>query len=376
MELPSYGRVWQPTVTIVNVDWRPYCHGGRWVFTDCGWYWQSDYSWGWAPFHYGRWCYVDRHRWIWLPDTVWAPAWVSWRRSATHCGWAPLPPGTTFRAGVGFSFGHDTPFDVQFGLSSRHYTFVANSQFGDRNVASVILSASHVDIAYRGSTHIEASHLWDSRDRRVHNKGPDREGSERIIRPPARPVRIVTAPAAPASPAAPTAPVVRHPGPTVPAVPATPVTPPAAPIVRHPRPSAPGAPVAAPPAAPIVPPQITLPVEPARPDVRPVAPRTEEKEKREKKTVNPEKTREILDDRDPKRVRMPSPHMPDTRTPALLPVAPREAAPPAAAGIKPAVQPAAPAIRRTEAASPRAEPTKKSSGHGSSDKTRTDNEDA
>jgi len=23
-------------------------------YSDCGWYWASDYSWGWAPFHYGR----------------------------------------------------------------------------------------------------------------------------------------------------------------------------------------------------------------------------------------------------------------------------------------------------------------------------------
>ena len=30
---------------------------------------------------------------MWVPETVWAPAWVSWRRSSDHMVWAPLPPG-------------------------------------------------------------------------------------------------------------------------------------------------------------------------------------------------------------------------------------------------------------------------------------------
>ncbi len=56
VEVDGYGRCWQPTTVVVNSGWRPYFDGGRWVYTDCGWYWRSDYSWGWAPFHYGRWC--------------------------------------------------------------------------------------------------------------------------------------------------------------------------------------------------------------------------------------------------------------------------------------------------------------------------------
>ncbi len=55
VDLPSYGSCWRPTVAVWNSSWRPYGDGGRWLWTDCGWYWHSDYSWGWAPFHYGRW---------------------------------------------------------------------------------------------------------------------------------------------------------------------------------------------------------------------------------------------------------------------------------------------------------------------------------
>lgn len=230
--IPNYGRVWQPAVTMVNAEWRPYCNGGRWVFSDCGWYWQSDYSWGWAVFHYGRWCYVDRHRWVWLPDTVWAPAWVSWRRSETHCGWAPLPPGTTFRVGVGFTVGHGAQFDLQFGLSSRHYTFVANNRLGEQNLNSVMVRKEEVETIYQRSSHVEKSYDWNEKQRRVHNKGPDRDEDARARQPSARTIHLVNTSAAPVrKPAAPHAPVFAPPASIAPAAPAMPVVTPAAPVM-------------------------------------------------------------------------------------------------------------------------------------------------
>ena len=48
----EYGNVWVPSG--MPPDWHPYSYG-QWVYTDAGWYWQSNYSWGWLPFHYGRW---------------------------------------------------------------------------------------------------------------------------------------------------------------------------------------------------------------------------------------------------------------------------------------------------------------------------------
>jgi hypothetical protein len=270
--LPAYGRVWQPAVTVVNAEWRPYYQGGRWIYTDCGWYWQSDYSWGWAVFHYGRWCYVDRHRWVWIPDTVWAPAWVSWRRSDTHCGWAPLPPSATFRVGVGFAVGQGVQFDVQFGLSSGHYTFVANNRLGEPNLASVILHNDQVETVYRKSRHMDESYTWNEKQRRVHNQGPDRDAEDRAHRPVARPIRFVPPPAAPvitpalpATPATPTVPPVTTPGRRPPRI--TPS--PDAPLHRHTpeTPSSREAPVE-PPAAPVITP--ALPATPVTPTVPPV----------------------------------------------------------------------------------------------------------
>src|SRR5205823_609742 len=34
----DYGWCWQPTVGVVHAGWRPYAHGGHWLYSDCGWY--------------------------------------------------------------------------------------------------------------------------------------------------------------------------------------------------------------------------------------------------------------------------------------------------------------------------------------------------
>jgi hypothetical protein len=85
-------RVWRPSQSAVGEDFQPYATNGQWVSSDYGWYFQSDYPWGWAPFHYGRWALDPNYGWIWIPGTVWAPAWVDWRIGGGYIGWAPLPP--------------------------------------------------------------------------------------------------------------------------------------------------------------------------------------------------------------------------------------------------------------------------------------------
>jgi hypothetical protein len=95
--LDGYGWCWQPTVTVIQAGWSPYCDHGQWFYSDLGWYWQSDYSWGAIAFHYGRWFCHPRWGWCWWPDLVWGPAWVTWRYSDDYCGWAPLAPATYFQ---------------------------------------------------------------------------------------------------------------------------------------------------------------------------------------------------------------------------------------------------------------------------------------
>ena len=135
VDVEGYGPCWQPTVVIVNPGWQPYCDGGRWVYTDCGWYWLSGYSWGWAPFHYGRWFYHHHLGWCWQPGNTWGPSWVCWRHGGNYFGWAPLPPAAGFRAGVGLTFhGQRVNSGFGFGLGARSYTFVPASHFSDRHL--------------------------------------------------------------------------------------------------------------------------------------------------------------------------------------------------------------------------------------------------
>eukprot|EP01039_Chlorochromonas_danica_P015767 gene15767-18569_t len=94
----QYGNVWVPNV---DEDFRPYATRGHWVVTDYGNTWVSDYPWGWATFHYGRWRYDDYYGWEWIPGHHWAPAWVSWRHGGGYYGWAPLLPGISIAISIG-----------------------------------------------------------------------------------------------------------------------------------------------------------------------------------------------------------------------------------------------------------------------------------
>src|SRR5579872_312323 len=96
-----YGNVWVPDV---DEDFRPYATRGHWVVTDYGNTWVSDYPWGWATFHYGRWRYDDYYGWEWVPGHRWAPAWVSWRHGGGYYGWAPLMPGISVSISFGRSY--------------------------------------------------------------------------------------------------------------------------------------------------------------------------------------------------------------------------------------------------------------------------------
>ena len=88
VEAGDYGYCFRPRV---SKDWRPY-EDGHWVWTDRGWYWDSNEPFGWATYHYGRWVDIGGTGWCWTPGNQWAPAWVSWRQSDDDVGWAPLPP--------------------------------------------------------------------------------------------------------------------------------------------------------------------------------------------------------------------------------------------------------------------------------------------
>ncbi|MCS6914274.1 MAG: hypothetical protein RMK29_13595 [Myxococcales bacterium] len=92
IQTTTWGWVWVPSRAVVGYEFQPYYTGGCWILTDYGWTWMSDWDWGWAPFHYGRWVTWAPYGWVWVPGRIWGPAWVHWRYGDGYVGWTPLPP--------------------------------------------------------------------------------------------------------------------------------------------------------------------------------------------------------------------------------------------------------------------------------------------
>lgn len=112
---------WRPMN--VAAGWRPYWNG-RWMWTDDGWYWDSDEPWAWAAYHYGRWYYDDYYGWIWIPGYEWAPAWVEWRYGGSTIGWAPLGPYALFNVHYGVHYARRwiTPYHYWSFVDCRYMT--------------------------------------------------------------------------------------------------------------------------------------------------------------------------------------------------------------------------------------------------------------
>src|SRR5256885_7164424 len=133
-ETKDYGYVFQPREAESSRDWRPYTEG-HWVYSDAGWTWITDESFGWATYHYGRWVKLRRVGWVWVPGEEWAPAWVSWRSSKDYVGWAPLPPEERFDRRSGIHNWADSYYDI----GPDQYSFVSCNDFGAEHVRRAVV---------------------------------------------------------------------------------------------------------------------------------------------------------------------------------------------------------------------------------------------
>jgi len=156
VEVPGAGLCWQPAVAL---GWRPYYDGGHWVYTDEGWYWQSEYPWGDIAFHYGRWSYTPPYGWLWAPAFDFAPAWVVWRHTDEYCGWAPLPFGTVLVGGEWSFRGARVGVDFDFGLSAGFFSFVACDHFWEHDFRHFIVPRDRLVLVFGRSAVINRYHL-------------------------------------------------------------------------------------------------------------------------------------------------------------------------------------------------------------------------
>ncbi len=127
IDYPGEGYVWVPNV---EQGFRPYATNGHWVYSNAGWTWSSSYSWGWAPFHYGRWMYEEGYGWIWVPGHEWAPAWVTWGESGGYYGWAPLAPHISIEMSMG---GGWTP-------PAHYWNFVPREHINRPNINNYVIN--------------------------------------------------------------------------------------------------------------------------------------------------------------------------------------------------------------------------------------------
>jgi len=107
----TYGTVWVPSTVVVGADFAPYVTSGHWVYEN-EYIWVSDYDWGWAPFHYGRWTWISGRGWAWIPGRRYAGAWVSWRVGYDgwgYVGWSPLAPTWYWHHGMAVAIGFAPP---------------------------------------------------------------------------------------------------------------------------------------------------------------------------------------------------------------------------------------------------------------------------
>jgi hypothetical protein len=174
---PEYGNVWVPSA---GADFQPYGSSGHWVLTEFGWTWVSDYNWGWAPFHYGRWEFDGLMGWYWIPGYEWAPAWVSWRSSPGYYGWCPLGPNYV-------EGGYAT-----YNCPPERYVFVSATYINSPNVYSYCRPRNESSTYYSNSTVVSNTYS-DANSHATYFGGPRREEVERATGTQIQPARVVSA---------------------------------------------------------------------------------------------------------------------------------------------------------------------------------------
>jgi hypothetical protein len=91
-----YGYVWRPYLNDLRypwgnwqASWQPYFYG-NWTDYKGQLYWVPGEPWGWVPYHLGLWMWDKKAGWVWLPGSMFAPAWVDWEFFFGDYFWRPF----------------------------------------------------------------------------------------------------------------------------------------------------------------------------------------------------------------------------------------------------------------------------------------------
>lgn len=86
-----YGYVWRPFLNDRRYpwgNWSPYVYG-RWAEVGNSMFWVPEEPWGWVPYHLGLWQWDRTLGWVWLPGSLFAPAWAVWDFFDGYFAWRP-----------------------------------------------------------------------------------------------------------------------------------------------------------------------------------------------------------------------------------------------------------------------------------------------
>ncbi|MFJ1267133.1 DUF6600 domain-containing protein [Legionella lytica] len=136
----TYGTIWVPEN--VSADWAPY-REGQWIWLNqWGWTWVDNQPWGFAPFHYGRWAFID-DRWAWVPgpadvEALYAPALVVFIGTEDdNISWFPLGPGEIYTPAYAVSGAYFNQLNVSntyfHNINVNHWYQKNNAQFDYKN---------------------------------------------------------------------------------------------------------------------------------------------------------------------------------------------------------------------------------------------------
>ena len=153
----QYGWVWAPRT--VAAGWAPY-HNGRWAWVEpWGWTWIDEAPWGFAPFHYGRWAFAGGG-WFWVPGRlvlgvrpVYAPALVAFVGGAGFgvgigvggggvAAWFPLGPGEVYRPAYHVSEVYVRQVNITH-VTNINVVNVTNVRYVNQNVQGAVTVVPH-----------------------------------------------------------------------------------------------------------------------------------------------------------------------------------------------------------------------------------------
>jgi hypothetical protein len=137
---PEYGHVWYPNS--VPPDWAPYSDGYWNYVSPWGWTWVGYEPWGFAPYHYGRWAYIEG-RWGWCPGAyygpaIYGPAFVGFFGGGFGfgVGWFPLGWGEPYFPSYHCRGGYIRNINI-------HNTFIRNTNVFNSNIHNINYVNAH-----------------------------------------------------------------------------------------------------------------------------------------------------------------------------------------------------------------------------------------